>query len=325
MKNLKFLAAEYDLKLIDEKISYLETLEGVRGKIRGYYASVVLDLRKYTVKINIDTETDREKIGNFLETLKSEVSAISEAVCIMNYIQIILVEGNAKKIDEALKEAIDRTIDFLEGEGSRSGCAFCGADGEMSEIKATEVIKNESEIDFICEECHQKRIQELAESSKGKNNVKERRFLGFLGALLGSAAGGLLWVLIGGILGSIGAVGIISVIAGGLFGYTFLGGRMGAVGSLLFILATVISAGASRFAEYVMKYQKYRRDNGEIMGFMDAIRDMVDYMNNGFNIIGEIWGTFFFIVPVVLILIVGIMSFIGGVRESKGVYSVRRE
>ena len=61
MKILKTLAGNYDLELIDEQLSFLETMEAVKGKIKDYYVSVLLDLRDYIIKVNIDEKTDRSK------------------------------------------------------------------------------------------------------------------------------------------------------------------------------------------------------------------------------------------------------------------------
>ena len=50
MKILKTLAGNYDLELIDEQLSFLETMEAVKGKIKDYYVSVLVDLRDYIVR-----------------------------------------------------------------------------------------------------------------------------------------------------------------------------------------------------------------------------------------------------------------------------------
>ena len=70
MKILKTLAGNYDLELIDEQLSFLETMEAVKGKIKDYYVSVLVDLRDYIVKVNIDEKTDRSKINSLLDELK---------------------------------------------------------------------------------------------------------------------------------------------------------------------------------------------------------------------------------------------------------------
>ena len=47
MKNLKILAEKYNLEIIDEQLSFLETIEAVKGKIKGYHTSILVDLRDY--------------------------------------------------------------------------------------------------------------------------------------------------------------------------------------------------------------------------------------------------------------------------------------
>ena len=66
MKNLKILAEKYNLEIIDEQLSFLETIEAVKGKIKGYHTSILVDLRDYIVKVNIDKKTDRSRIENLL-------------------------------------------------------------------------------------------------------------------------------------------------------------------------------------------------------------------------------------------------------------------
>ena len=56
MKILKTLAGNYDLELIDEQLSFLETMEAVKGKIKDYYVSVLVDLRDYIIKTKKQTE-----------------------------------------------------------------------------------------------------------------------------------------------------------------------------------------------------------------------------------------------------------------------------
>ena len=79
MKNLKVLAKEYELEIIDEKISYLETLEAAKGHIREYYTSILLDLSSYIIKINIDKDINREKLKGFLDKLSEEIRTIKSA------------------------------------------------------------------------------------------------------------------------------------------------------------------------------------------------------------------------------------------------------
>ena len=219
MKNLRILAEKYNLEVIDEQLSFLETIEAVKGEIKNYYVSILVDLRDYTVKINIDKKTDRSKINNLLDELKKEFRGIKKAQVKRNYIEIILHEGNSKKVREDIEKIVDRIIDFLEKEGTVSCCGFCGISPEEGEIKATQVIKNESEIYYLCENCHNEKLKELEKNKKEMASVKENYILGFLGSLLGASVGGILWIIIGA-LGYMAAVSVIVILLGGILGYT---------------------------------------------------------------------------------------------------------
>ena len=166
MKNLKILAEKYNLEIIDEQLSFLETIEAVKGKIKGYHTSILVDLRDYIVKVNIDKKTDRSRIENLLNELNKEFHGISEAQVKKNYIKIKLHEGNSKKVSEDIEKILDRITDFLEKEGTVSCCAFCGISPEEAEIKATQVIKNESEVHYLCENCHHEKSEELEKNKK---------------------------------------------------------------------------------------------------------------------------------------------------------------
>ena len=217
MKNLKILAEKYNLEIIDEQLSFLETIEAVKGKIKGYYTSILVDLRDYIVKVNIDKKTDRSRIENLLNELKKEFHGISEAKVKKNYIKVKLHEGNSKKVSEDIGKILDRITDFLEKEETVSCCAFCGASPEEADIKATQVIKNESEIDYICENCHKTRLEELEKNKEEMTSKKENHILGFIGSLLGASVGGILWVIIGA-LGYLGAVAVVVILFGGIAG-----------------------------------------------------------------------------------------------------------
>ena len=114
MKILKTLAGNYDLELIDEQLSFLETMEAVKGKIKDYYVSVLVDLRDYIIKVNIDEKTDRSKINSLLDELKKEFSGIKKAEVKKNYIEVIVDEGKSKKLYEDIESILNKIIDFLE-------------------------------------------------------------------------------------------------------------------------------------------------------------------------------------------------------------------
>ena len=239
MKNLKILAEKYNLEIIDEQLSFLETIEAVKGKIKGYYTSILVDLRDYIVKVNIDKKTDRSRIENLLNELKKEFHGISEAKVKKNYIKVKLHEGNSKKVSEDIGKILDRITDFLEKEETASCCAFCGISPEEADIKATQVIKNESEVHYLCENCHHEKSEELEKNKKKMASVKENYILGFIGSLLGASVGGVLWVIIG-MFGYIAAISVIVILIGGIAGYTLFTKKMGVIGSVLFVLASSI-------------------------------------------------------------------------------------
>ena len=250
MKILKTLAGNYDLELIDEQLSFLETMEAVKGKIKDYYVSVLVDLRDYIVKVNIDEKTDRSKINSLLDELKKEFSGIKKAEVKKNYIEVIVDEGKSKKLYEDIESILNKITDFLEKEETVSCCAFCGASPEEADIKATQVIKNESEIDYICENCHKTRLEELEKNKEEMTSKKENHILGALGYL--------------------GAVAVVVILFGGIAGYTFFTKKMGAMGSALFVLASSIVIATSHFITVVFHFRDGLRAEGVSSSFFEA-------------------------------------------------------
>ncbi len=322
MENLKVLAEEYNLEILDDKLSYIETLEAAKGKVEGYYVSILLDLRSYIVKINIDSEVDRNKVTDFMERLSGEIKDIRAAECRKNYIYMLLKDSGSRELTENIQKSIDRTIEFLKKENVKSSCAFCG-DGE-SEIKATSVIKNEAEIDFICEKCHEDRVREMSENKERMKKIKENYFLGFIGALLGASIGGILWIVIG-MLGFVASISVIAIIIGSLAGYTMLAKKMSLLGTFLYVIAAGTVMAGSHFIEVAFELKKSYKEQGVEIGFIESIKELADYTLNNSEIARDVWMDPYFIIAFVVIL--GAGFFIARItsRDSKGIYSIRRD
>ena len=323
MKILKTLAGNYDLELIDEQLSFLETMEAVKGKIKDYYVSVLVDLRDYIVKVNIDEKTDRSKINSLLDELKKEFSGIKKAEVKKNYIEVIVDEGKSKKLYEDIESILNKITDFLEKEETVSCCAFCGASPEEADIKATQVIKNESEIDYICENCHKTRLEELEKNKEEMTSKKENHILGFIGSLLGASVGGILWVIIGA-LGYLGAVAVVVILFGGIAGYPFFTNKMRAMGSALFVLASSIVIATSHFITVVFHFRDGLRAEGVSSSFFEAAEQLSTYMSLNPDVRGSVWFSPYFLIALLVTVIVGILSARAASRDSKAIYSVSR-
>ena len=324
MKNLRILAEKYNLEVIDEQLSFLETIEAVKGEIKNYYVSILVDLRDYIVKINIDKKTERSKINNLLDELKKEFRGIKKAQVKKNYIEIILHEGNSKKVSEDIEKIVDRMIDFLEKEGTVSCCGFCGISPEEVEVRATQVIKNESEIHYLCENCHNEKLKELEKDKKEMASVKENYILGFLGSLLGASVGGILWVIIG-VLGYIAAVSVIVILLGGILGYTLFTKKMGVIGSFLFILSSSIVIAVAHFMTTAFHFRSVLKAEGISSGFFEAAEQLFTYMNVSPEVGRKVWLDPYFIISLVITVIIGLLSARAASREAQGIYSVSRK
>jgi|GEM_PF-293522 len=285
---------------------------------------MLVDLRDYIVKVNIDKKTDRSRIENLLNELNKEFHGISEAQVKKNYIKIKLHEGNSKKVSEDIEKILDRITDFLEKEGTVSCCAFCGISPEEAEIKATQVIKNESEVHYLCENCHHEKSEELEKNKKEMASVKENYILGFIGSLLGASVGGILWVIIG-MFGYIAAISVIVILIGGIAGYTLFTKKMGVIGSVLFVLASSIVIAVSHFITVVFHFRSGLKAEGISSGFFETAEQLLTYMNVDSDIKGKVWFDPYFIIALVVIIIMGALSARAASRDSQGIYSVSRK
>ena len=310
MKNLRILAEKYNLEVIDEQLSFLETIEAVKGEIKNYYVSILVDLRDYIVKINIDKKTERSKINNLLDELKKEFRGIKKA--------------QVKKVSEDIEKIVDRMIDFLEKEGTVSCCGFCGISPEEGEVRATQVIKNESEIHYLCENCHHEKSEELEKNKKEMVLVKENYILGFIGSLLGASVGGILWIIIGA-LGYIAAISIIVILLGGILGYTLFTKKMGVIGSFLFILSSSIVIAVAHFMTTAFHFRSVLKAEGISSGFFEAAEQLFTYMNVSSEVGRKVWLDPYFIISLVITVIIGLLSARAASREAQGIYSVSRK
>ena len=258
-----------------------------------------------------------------MNELNKEFHGISEAKVKKNYIKIKLHEGNSKKVSEDIEKILDRITDFLEKEETVSCCAFCGASPEEADIKATQVIKNESEIDYICENCHKTRLEELEKNKEEMTSKKENHILGFIGSLLGASVGGILWVIIGA-LGYLGAVAVVVILFGGIAGYTFFTKKMGAMGSALFVLASSIVIATSHFITVVFHFRDGLRAEGVSSSFFEAAEQLSTYMSLNPDVRGSVWFSPYFLIALLVTVIVGILSARAASRDSKAIYSVIR-
>ena len=271
------------------------------------------------IKINPEEFEKKSK-----DELKKEFRGIKKAQVKRNHIEIILHEGNSKKVREDIEKIVDRIIDFLEKEGPVSCCGFCGISPEEGEIKATQVIKNESEIHYLCENCHNEKLKELEKNKKEMASVKENYILGFLGSLLGASVGGILWVIIGA-LGYMAAVSVIVILLGGILGYTLFTKKMGVIGSFLFILSSSIVIAVAHFITTAFHFRNGLKAEGISSGFFEAAEQLFTYMSVNPEVGRKVWLDSYFIVSLVITLIIGALSVRAALREAQGIYSVSRK
>jgi len=116
----------------------------------------------------------------------------------------------------------------------------------------------------------------------GKNNI----FLGILGAILGAALGGVIWIILG-------EIGIIAGLAGyamiyfAIKGYRKLSGFLDKRGQIISILIALIMVFIANYTLYALEYCKYNFSSYNMVNIVNSFKQLPNYLTWA-----EAWGDF---------------------------------
>jgi len=163
------------------------------------------------------------------------------------------------------KEFFESFIDFLILHQFRPVCGMC------KQMVDTEAAMVKGELVEICDECFGK-LKEMADK---KPEVKPHSPMGYIGAILGAAIGGVIWVLIGK-LGFIAAIAGFAIVYFALKGYNLFGGKHKRFTAFYIIVVAVLTViSAELISTFLIVQQELPN-----LRFNEQIKIMFDFILN---------------------------------------------
>jgi len=117
--------------------------------------------------------------------------------------------------------------------------------------------------------------------------VNSNVVLGTIGAFLGAALGGVIWIIIGE-LGFIAGLAGFAMMYFAIKGYSGLSGRLDKKGQIISIIIALVMIFIANYTSYALNFCKYYFDgNYSINNLMDSIKNLSSYLTYSNN-----WGSF---------------------------------
>ena len=117
--------------------------------------------------------------------------------------------------------------------------------------------------------------------------VSSNVLLGTIGAFIGAALGGVIWIIIGE-LGFIAGLAGFAMMYFAIKGYSGLSGRLDKKGQIISIIIALVMIFVANYTSYALNFCKYYFDgNYSINNLMDSIKNLSSYLTYSNN-----WGSF---------------------------------
>ena len=137
------------------------------------------------------------------------------------------------RLGDALEEALQALTAFVQRQGFLNCCQMCGEETELGSYFIG------GRYMHLCQSCFDKKKGEISLKAQGRARKKENLIGGIAGALIGSAIGAVIIVL----LGQLGYVAWISgavMAVCALKGYELLGGRLSVRGIVISVVCMIL-------------------------------------------------------------------------------------
>lgn len=176
--------------------------------------------------------------------------------------RIAVAERSFTKTLLLLQELFRALQETLTDLGFVPCCARCGAEEELSIYQCGERMA------VFCSGCAAEAEEKLGQAAVQVQQKKTSLGKGILGAVIGAALGGVVWVLIYRV-GYIAAVGGLALVFGALKGYELLGGRLDKKGAAASVAVSVLMMFAAMMVSYGWElYDIYAADG---FTFLDCV------------------------------------------------------
>lgn len=223
----------------------------LQGIYNGYYTIIDTGMSnqskmaKIYINVMVKAEEDQNVLQELVDNMK--VNGIYGSAAFSKNTLIITLNHliNSVKYSTMARELVEICTRFFYSHSMPTCCAVCGcADA------STSLVQLDNDYSFICNNCYLQLETSLSEKKSQTLQQKSNIVLGIVGAFIGAAIGGALWVFVSQ-LGYISGIVGLAIAGLAVYGYEKLGGRLtipGVIISILMIIATVYIAQNISFA-----------------------------------------------------------------------------
>ena len=289
------------------------------GELNGYKTVIVLDeqnkLFTWTTGIS-----KTEQVTTPLSDLLTELSNIDDVKIATTQNSSVVVKGKllfSKEKSNALFNTVKETIvTFLDKNGYKTGCFITGELNEtlrLTKVNSGYAYYTEAGVAQLTTALEENRSQFLEK--------KHNMLFGIFGALLGSLAGAILWVIVG-------RLGYYAWFAGGLGAaaafalYKKIGGKVTIPGAIISEIILMVTIFAGSVVEWAWRLYDFLIEDGYVVTFIDVLKEMPNILTENSEIAGK------FMTDVALGLgitfIVSLMVIVGSYKEQTGKYKIER-
>ena len=250
---------------------------GLVGVYRGYYITVDFMASNYQMSVIINAngayDANNAQLNNWLQNNRNNLKDITNVSATTNMVILNMkIPMLGKKIPEIINYNVEYVINVLSSNGYVTGCGSCGTSNKA--IDCYEINGNHR---FLCNDCVANMEMQFQQHQQNMVNKESDIVKGTIGAVLGSIAGVILWILIYK-AGYIAAIAGFVIALGALKGYEKLGKNLNKKGVISSIIVIVIMVWlANRISCALDVY-----DGLSIYGnysFMDCFTNLIDILD----------------------------------------------
>ncbi len=276
------------------------------------------------MRVRVNAANDDENatgLAEYMTSLKLEEKFVATAEVEGKSVLVdILINTTAKKQITRINDIVGKVVAYLEMGAYHSGCSLCGKAGEDefgNKVLGKYIVEGSAY--SLCPECAEKLKQGLDLNAKDVKNTKSNLALGIVGAVIGAALGGVLWILIGK-LGYIAGIAGFAIVALAIAGYGKLGKAVDIKGVVVSIIASILVLYLSNRILWSWSLYDELKQYYEVT-FFDAYNVMYDVLAE-LELDGEYWGDFF--IGFIFTVLASIGTIVKTFRASTGAYIFKK-
>lgn len=219
-------------------LAYDDRHKMLHGVYQEYHVAIkdLVNTRRYLIvmPVKFSNESLVQPIEQFLQQTKQQFSMIDVAQYKGNSIIVgIRIKGLKKNAAENILPILNTLIQYCQQSHFFSCCEQCG------QTYLTHTVSVDGIPNILCDTCYNDMLLSIDQIRANNKAKKSNYFAGIVGALLGSLAGAVLWIIIYQ-LGYIAAIaGLVSLVCAVKL-YEKFAGKLNAFGIIISIIASII-------------------------------------------------------------------------------------